>query len=295
MTEVLVGIDGSEVSASAFARGLAEAERRGVPVTALHVWETPLWVGGVPGLSYDLTPSREESESWAATLLDDVVDKVLADRPVLPGVPVRREVRHGAPHRELLAASRDCDLVVLGGRGHGHLASALLGSVTNEVLHSAQCPVMLVPDAAAAAQPWQRVVVGIDGSRNSHQALTWAAGVARRDHLPLVVVHAWLLTTLPSRPPLPYVPPLWEYGAEADTWLRHEIERHLPDQEGLEVRHEAVHASASAALLDLTTSDDLLVLGARGRGGFSGLLLGSVAQQCARHANGTLVVVRERA
>lgn len=265
-----------------------------MPVRALHVWQTPMWVGGVPGLSYDLTPSTEESESWARSLVDEVVDKVLADRPGVPSVPVLREIRHGSAHRELLAASHESELLVVGGRGHSHVASALLGSVTNELLHTAACPVMLVPDPTAQVSPWTRVVVGIDGSRNSHQALVWAGELARRDRVPLLVVHAWLLTTLPSRPPMPYVPPLWEYGAEAEAWLRHEVERHLPDQEGLEIRHEAVHSAASAALLEITSPDDLLVLGARGRGGFGGLLLGSVAMQCARHANGPLVVVRER-
>jgi nucleotide-binding universal stress UspA family protein len=294
MADVLVGIDGSGVSAGAFARGLDEAERRGVPVRALHVWETPMWVGGVPGLSYDLTPSREESESWARTVVDEVVDKVVADRPSPPAVPVEREIRHGVAHRELLTASHDSDLLVVGGRGHGHVASALLGSVTNELLHSAACPVMLVPEPTLPVVPWARVVVGLDGSRNSHQALSWAAEIARRDQVPLVVVHAWLLTTLPSRPPMAYIPPLWEYGAEAETWLRHEVERHLPDQEGIEIRQAAVHSAASAALLEITAPEDLLVLGARGRGGFGGLLLGSVAAQCARHANGALVVVRER-
>lgn len=294
MADVLVGIDGSEASAGAFARGLDEAERRGVPVRALYVWETPKWVGGVPGLSYDLAPSREQSESWARTVLDEVVDKVVANRPGPPAVPVEREVRHGVAHRELLAASQDCDLLVVGGRGRGHVASLLLGSVTNELLHSATCPLMLVPDPGLQVAPWARVVVGLDGSRNSHQALGWAADLARRDRVPLLVVHAWLLTTLPSRPPMAYVPPLWEYGTEAETWLRHEVERHLPDQEGIEIRLEAVHAAASAALLESTSREDLLVLGARGRGGFGGLLLGSVAAQCAQHANGVLVVVREQ-
>lgn len=293
MADVVVGIDGSSVSTSVFARGLDEAERRDVPVRALHVWQTAMWVGGVPGLTYDATLSPDQSEALARSVVDEVVDKVLAERTEPPRVAVRREVRHGAAHKELLDASHDSDLLVLGGRGHGHVASVLLGSVTNELLHRAYCPVMLVPDPGASSQPWARVLVGLDGSRNSHQALQWAADVARRDGVPLVAVHAWMLTTLPSRPPMPYVPPMWEYAQEAETWLRHEVERFLPDPEGVEVRLEAVHSAASAALLDLSWPEDLLVLGARGRGGFGGLLLGSVAMQCARHARSALVVVRE--
>ena len=294
MTEIVVGIDGSQASIAALARALEEAERDGAQLRALHVWQTPVWVGGVSGMVVDMTPSAEQSDSYARELLSTTVDKVLANRATASTVPLTQEVRHGVPDRELVGAAHDAELLVLGGRGHGHVASALLGSVTNSVLHSASCPVMLVPDPGPPVAPWGRVVVGIDGSRNSHQALAWAAGIARRDGIPLVAVHAWLLTTLPSRPPMPYVPPLWEYGIEAETWLRHEVERHLPDPDGVEVHLEAVHDGASAALLDLATTEDLLVLGARGRGGFGGLLLGSVAAQCARHARGPLVVVHER-
>lgn len=293
MTDVVVGIDGSAVSTSAFARGLDEAERRGIPVRAVHVWQTPMWVRGVPGFPYDAGPAPEQGEALAQSLLDEVVDKVLADRATPPRVPVHRELLHGAAHVELLGTSHRCALLVLGGRGHGHVANALLGSVTNELLHRADCPVLLVPDPGPVTSPWTRVLVGLDGSRNSHQALQWAADVARRDAVPLVAVHAWMLTTLPSRPPMPYVPPLWEYGQEAEAWLQHEVERFLLEPEGVEVRMEAVHSAASAALLDLSGPEDLLVLGARGRGGFGGLLLGSVAMQCARHARSSLVIVRE--
>src|SRR6476619_4869509 len=114
MTDVVVGIDGSSVSASVFARGL--------PVRALHVWQTAIWVGGVPGLTYDATLSPDQSETLARSLVDEVVDKVLAERSE-PQVPVHREVRHGAADKELLAASEASELLVLGGRGHGHVAS----------------------------------------------------------------------------------------------------------------------------------------------------------------------------
>src|SRR3954452_18100785 len=100
MTDVVVGIDGSAVSASVFARGLSEAERRGVPVRALHVWQTAMWVGGVPGLTYDATLSPEQSEALARSILDEVIDKVLAEWDHAPQIPVLRQVRHGAAQKE---------------------------------------------------------------------------------------------------------------------------------------------------------------------------------------------------
>lgn len=292
MTEVVVGVDGRAASIGALARALEEAERRQATLRVVHAWQTPLWVGGVPGLAVDVTPSSEESEAWARKTLAEAVDGALAGRPAPPSVTLVQEVRRGAVDRELLAVGGGADLLVLGGRGHGAVASALLGSVTNAVLHKATCPVMLVPDPAPPVRPWARAVVGLDGSTGSHAALAFAADLARRDGIPLVVVHAWMLTTLPAHAPVPYAPPVWEYGDGAESWLRQEVDQHLPAGPALDVRVQAVHGSATAVLLDTAGPDDLLVIGARGRGGFSGLLLGSVASQCARHAHGALVVVR---
>ena len=293
MPGIVVGVDGSRVSAAAVARALDEAVRSDVPLRVLHVWQPPVWVGGVPGLALDLAPSAEAAEQWGRQLVADAVSAALRARGGEVPVPVVEDVRQGAPDRELTGAAHDADLLVVGGRGRGHVASLLLGSVTNGVLHRARCPVLLVPDPAPPLAPWARVVVGLDGSRSSRQALRWAAGIARRDRIDLVVVHAWLLTTMPSRPPMQVVPPLAAYEQEAADWLARELDGHDEVLAGVEVRRRTVHAGASAALLDVAGADDLLVLGARGRGGFEGLLLGSVAAQCARHARGALVIVRE--
>jgi len=104
-----------------------------------------------------------------------------------------------------------------------------------------------------------------------------------------------MLATLPSHPPLGHVPPVTDYEASAARWLAEEVAEHLPRDHGLKVELLTPHEYASAALLDAAGPSALLVVGARGQGGFSGLLLGSVAAQCARHTRGPLVVVHDRA
>jgi len=168
------------------------------------------------------------------------------------------------------------------------VARLFLGSVTDELLHHAACPVLVVPDRAYA--PWQRVVVGLDGSENSRAALRWAATVARALGIPLTLVRAWMLSTLPGT--VTGGPATDEDAADVRGWLRDELARCGPlDEQPLEVDALAVHLGATAALLGIAGRDDLLVVGARGQGGFAGLVLGSVAMQCARHAKGSLAVV----
>jgi nucleotide-binding universal stress UspA family protein len=75
-------------------------------------------------------------------------------------------------------------------------------------------------------------------------------------------------------------------------WLAAELTRQVAvEAQPREVVTTALHTGASAALLDTAGREDLLVVGARGQGGFAGLVLGSVATQCARHTHGPLVVV----
>lgn len=135
-----------------------------------------------------------------------------------------------------------------------------------------------------------KVVVGVDGSPGSRAALSWARAEARQWQVPLVAVEAWEFSPLLFTSDVP---------VQLDE-LRETVRAHLHDQvadvigEDTDVAVEAVVVEDAPvpAVLSQVGPDSLLVVGSRGRGGFTGLLLGSVSQQLTQHAPCPVVVVR---
>ncbi|WP_347057111.1 universal stress protein [Blastococcus sp. HT6-30] len=137
------------------------------------------------------------------------------------------------------------------------------------------------------------VVVGHDGSKCAQEALRWAARLARRADVDVHVVRAWSMTTAPHPATWEpgYVPPLpdWEQA------VLEELTAHVAAA-GLDpaarVTCHVVHRPPVQGLLAAAEGANLVVVGARGRGGFSGLLLGSVSDQLVHHAACPVTVVR---
>jgi nucleotide-binding universal stress UspA family protein len=137
-----------------------------------------------------------------------------------------------------------------------------------------------------------RILVGVDGSAGSVDALRWALDEARLRGAAVEVVHAWQY---------PYVgeiagmaapaAPLEALEASARAVLDETVEQAGGSATGLEMETSVVLGPAAPALLQRAEGADLLVVGSRGRGGFVGLLLGSVSQQCVQHAPCPVVVV----
>jgi nucleotide-binding universal stress UspA family protein len=133
------------------------------------------------------------------------------------------------------------------------------------------------------------VVVGTDGSPNSHAALQWAIAYARRDGGIVRVVHAWHYPYGASEAGAMVAPSMQEFEEGARLAVEAALEE--VDTSGIEIETVVRQGSAAGALLDEADKADMLVVGARGHGGFAGLLLGSVANHCARHAHVPTVVV----
>ncbi|HZT64489.1 MAG TPA: universal stress protein [Acidimicrobiales bacterium] len=138
-----------------------------------------------------------------------------------------------------------------------------------------------------------RIVVGIDGSDASRLALRWAWDEAALRGAELHVVHACTYPVVSGfgavMPPLP-APGL--ILGEAERMVDQQLEEVLGEAAGDRVVREVVFGTASGVLVEASKGADLLVVGARGRGGFTGLLLGSVSQQCVHHARCPVVVLR---
>lgn len=137
----------------------------------------------------------------------------------------------------------------------------------------------------------EQVVVGIDGSDASRAALRWAAAEAAHHRVPLVVVEAWEFSPLLVVTEAPVQ--LDELRASVVDHLAGVVREELgePPRDGLEVDQRVLEGAPAASLLELSGPDALVVVGSRGRGGFTGLLLGSVSQQVVSHARGPLAVV----
>jgi nucleotide-binding universal stress UspA family protein len=140
------------------------------------------------------------------------------------------------------------------------------------------------------------VVVGHDGSGCSGEALVWAAGLAERAGWPLHVVRAWRMASAPQPPTWEpgYVPPMTDYERAVRDDLRSDEAAALGADRAAAVTCHVVHAAPVRALVQAGEHADVLVVGSRGRGGFAGLLLGSVSDQCVHAAPCPVTVVRNQ-
>ncbi|MGW6912818.1 universal stress protein [Kitasatospora sp. NPDC054939] len=138
---VVVGVDGSPLSHAAVRWAAGLALLTGRPLEAVTVWEFPS-LYGEHGLALPLLDGFEAERS-AARILDEALAATL--RPGAPAA-VRRRLRAGPPGPTLVTTAEGAAALVLGSRGYGAPAGALLGSVTQYCLHHARCPVVVVKD-----------------------------------------------------------------------------------------------------------------------------------------------------
>jgi nucleotide-binding universal stress UspA family protein len=135
----------------------------------------------------------------------------------------------------------------------------------------------------------EKIVVGVDGSEESKDALRFAVEEGGLRGAAVVAVHAWTVPLPPSADPL--VPASIDYPGlvavaqeGAERFLQATIEEVVGEQPSVQVEPLAIEGSAAAVLLDAAAEAFMLVVGSRGRGGFERLVLGSVSEQVARHA-----------
>ena len=134
------------------------------------------------------------------------------------------------------------------------------------------------------------IVVGVDGSDSSIEALRWAVAQSKLTDASLEVVSTWELpTSFGWAPPWPDD---FNPEGETKTALTEILGRELGSKSGLEVRQSVIEGHPALVLVHAAKRADLLVVGSRGHGAFTGMLLGSVSEYCAAHAGCPVVVVR---
>jgi nucleotide-binding universal stress UspA family protein len=147
-----------------------------------------------------------------------------------------------------------------------------------------------------AARPADRgsIVIGHDGSPGAERALEEALVLAEELKAPVVVVRAWSLATAP-RPAgweFGYVPPFEEYAEEVRLSLVGDTRAHVETFPEVPVEYRVVHEGPAKSLVEISKDARMLVVGARGLGGLAGMLLGSVSEQCVRHATCPVLVTK---
>jgi nucleotide-binding universal stress UspA family protein len=143
MAGIVVGIDGSDHAHRALDWALKEAAAHHAPLTVVTVHDVAVsaWTGN----PIVLPPDQDELEKIRRQVEEMVANAVTqAGQPEPPSITVRAVI--GVAGRVLIEASRDADLLVVGSRGGGGFAHTLLGSVSQQVVQHAECPVVVVPD-----------------------------------------------------------------------------------------------------------------------------------------------------
>lgn len=283
MSRVLVGVDGSEDSRIALRWAATLADAWGVPLRALRAWQYPAGAMLSSG-SHDLPDPCDADE-----LVEEQLRRLVADELGEGRSNVTVEAGRGPGAAALLrAATQGPRMVVVGSRGLGGFKGLLLGSVSQQLCEHAPCPVTVVR-RMAPVQPvrFETIVVGIDGSVDAARALRFAADLATKVGAALVVANA--------AGPGDVVHPR---GIESSADLEARRERVATwcaplEASGFGFRTIVVRGDARTALLDIAREEsaDLLVVGSRGRGLVTQLLLGSVASSLTRHGELPVTVV----
>ncbi|WP_042431517.1 universal stress protein [Streptacidiphilus anmyonensis] len=286
---VVVGMDGTLESRHAAGWAMDEAACRKVAVELVHAYEYP------PPLLPFYDSATELGEDHLREVAREAMMRAVADTATSePGVFVSGEVREGAPIEVLLDAAREACLLVVATRGTGALGELVVGSTGTALAGQAACPVVIVPSPKETGTPTAPgpVVVGVDGSPHGEAALRQAMEAASLHGRTVVVVHAWhavpggLSATA---------------AAQQRRFRADEVSHELLVSESLAgegqrfpevaVKTRVVRDHPVRALLDAARGASLIVVGARGTGGYSGLALGSVALGMLHHATCPVCVV----
>lgn len=298
---ILVGLDGSDAALHALDWATQEARVRQWGLRLVCSYALPSFAaasldGGYAAL--DDSAIRAGAEA--------VLTEALA-RVAGSGLPVTSHVAVGDATAVLVDESREVGLVVVGTRGGGGFAERLLGTVSSALPAHAKCPTVVVPLRARAAkeaadapipavEPIRRVMVGVDGSPQSELALRCALREARRWQATVVVVSAVPVNTVTGV--LAWLPEPVDHRAvlaDIEESLALVLERVADEAQGLTIERRVLDGTGAAVLTGMSDEADLLVVGSRGRGGFTGLLLGSTSQAVLHHAQCPVLVVTKGA
>ena len=280
---IIAGYDGSAGSAEAIDWAVREARLRGVPLSVCHAWTcgyaTPKADAADVAMPLERGSAVDPAREHAREVLDLGVQRAQACDPAVTARPLL--VCHPAA-RALCEQSAGADMLVVGARGAGGLAGLLLGSVSLQAAAHAVAPVTVVrgrwrPGLGYDPRP---VVVGTDGSPGARAPLAFALEAAALRDVPLVAVCA-----------LSDAAGVLGIARNVEADFNAATGKAQADHPEVLVQKRVEQGAPRSALLAVASQSQLLVVGARGRGGLPDMMLGSVSFAVLHHAPCPVTVV----
>jgi len=282
---VVVGVDGSPSSEFALCWAVNEARRTRRPLHVVHALENELVLSDKQQLGTKEAPASSDPILTAA--MD--VSRTLA--PELQTTP--HSVTGFAP-TTLIAASRIAGTVVVGSHGRSAIPTVLVGSISQQVAIHSSCPVVVVRENGTQGGAGSgHVVVGVDGSQASTPAVGYAFAYAASTGRSLTAVHTWWWEPLEGVSlGEPWIGDWTEIASQEATLVSELLAGWSEKYPDVLVRHHVVRGDPVIELLEQAHGASLLVVGSRGRGGFKGLVLGSVSRRILKRATCPVAIIR---
>lgn len=285
---VLVGVDGSPAAKYAVDWAARDAAMRNTRLTLVHAVR-PI------GLTLPPLPAPTAFSRWQVEqgqkILDEAVE--IARRTTPEGGPaeIESELLFSPVVPTLVDLSKDAQMVVVGSRGRGLLARSLLGSVSSSLIRHAHCPVAVIHDEdPLMPHPAEApVLVGIDGSSVSELATAIAFQEASWRGVELVALHVWSDVEVNDFPAINW-PAMRPAAEEIISERLAGWQGRYPD---VRVRRIVECDHPTDNLIRQSELAQLVVVGSHGRGGFAGMLLGSVSTAVAHSARMPVIVARQ--
>ncbi|MFF0526768.1 universal stress protein [Nocardia amikacinitolerans] len=279
---VVVGVDGSEQSLAAVRWAAEYAAHHRSPLRLIHALGVPTDFGpGMAGPVSDVDSLRHAGRSLLAT----ATEAAEAAAAPVAAIEVFSAVADAAPVPVLRDLAEDARLVVVGTRGMSTFGRMLLGSVSTALVRHAHGPVAVIPQAKTDSRQ-RPIVVGVDGSPCSTQAVAIAFEEAALRDASLIAVHTWSeFNRYDSR---------MQMHTEAEALLAENLAGYAEKYPEVPVTRVVTEDRPARRLLQVAASAQLIVLGSHGRGGFPGMSLDSVAHAVLHGADCPLIVVRPR-